>query len=348
MAQSSSKQNTLIGLAILLTVIIVGVIYFASANNPESNAEIQTKEANSPLPADSPLPPVSPLPTAAPSSPAPEVLQAMIEQGIAQYENGQHQQAIDTFNEVLNMDPENFLAYNGRGTVYTDLQAYEKALADYTQSIENAPQFPHAYYNRGRVYRLLGQDDEALTDLQKAIDMAPTEFGYRANGNIGLIHHRQGDYEKALEAFNQSISLNINDKADIYFFRGETYTALENYEAASNDYQAAIDRFSQYDAAYTALGYAQYKTGSFEPAQQALNQAIDITPNNTAAHLYSIVVALATENMDLAQAEATKIAGAQVDAVALNRVLTELDALAKQHPDRAEAIASIKEMLPTP
>ncbi len=59
-------------------------------------------------------------------------------------------------------------------------------------------------------------------------------------------------------------------------------------------------------------------------------------------------MALATENMDLAQAEATKIAGAQVDAVALNRVLTELDALAKQHPDRAEAIASIKEMLPTP
>jgi tetratricopeptide (TPR) repeat protein len=69
-----------------------------------------------------------------------------------------------------------------------------------------------------------------------------------------------GDYEKAIEAFNASVSYS-NEKADVYYFRGETYTALKNYEAAIADYQAAIGRFSDYDLAYQAQGYAYYKTG---------------------------------------------------------------------------------------
>jgi len=350
-----AKSKTYILITILLlAIIIAGVIYFRWSPAPEAEppqADVNLPlVSNSPLPANSPVSPVSPPPTTAPAGvqPIPEEIQAMIEQGIALYENGQSQAALDLFTDILTKAPANFLAYNGRGTVYTDQQDYDQALADYTAAIEANPLFPHAYYNRGRVYRLLDRNDEALADLQKAIDLAPAEFGYRANGNIGLIHHNQGEYDQALEAFGKSIDANIDNKADIYFFRGETYTALENYEAAQRDYQAAVDRFANYDEAYAGLGYAQYKIGNFDEAQQALNRALEIAPANTAAQLYSIVVAIAAGNPDQAQTAATELAGSQADSVVLSRVLAELDTLAAQAPDQAEAIDSIKGMLPAP
>jgi tetratricopeptide (TPR) repeat protein len=245
-------KNTLLKyrwLIIIVGLIIIGGgIFFWLANRVDQ-----------PLPPAAPTEPAPPQPTvemtispvspASPISPivsneqsppkaAPHILQTMIDQALQAQQQKDYSRAIDLVDKILAEDPANFIAFNLRGSAFMELGETDKALADYTRAVELEPLFAHSLYNRGRLLRLQGRYEESMADLQRAADLSPAEFGYRANGNIGLIYYAQQEYEQALAAFEKSITANVGNKADVYFFRGETYLATGNWEAAIQDYQA--------------------------------------------------------------------------------------------------------------
>lgn len=357
----SRKFIVLLGI-ILVTVIGGGVIYFTNAGKegtervitPEATAvsspSIISSVTQSPV---SPLSPLSPILSSTPAEAIQEEIEAQIKLGMTLYESQNYQEALRILNDALTLAPDSFLAHNVRGSVYVETGEYQKAVEDFSKAIDLEPLFPHAYYNRGRVYRFTEQYEEAITDLTKSIELSQDEFGYRANGNIGLIYHQMGEYNKALEAFEKSISYNEDERADVYYFRGETYSAMGNYEAAIADYQAAIERFSNYGQAYQGLGYAYFKTDRLNEAVEALNQALQISPNPV-PHLYFTLVYLALEDFDQAQAQATQAAESidQLPQEEQNRilvgVLADLETFRENHPNRAEEVNTIIALLPAP
>jgi len=355
-------QRWRVTLLVVALVAIVIAVYFA-INSSESEVAVSVPTVTPP-PKDTPIPtatsvsassPISPLsPLKLSNTPIPdslEELRAMTEKGVAIYEQGDYEAAIEIFDEVL-AKTSNAITYNARGSAYLALGNYEQALDDYTKATELDSTFPHSFYNRGRLLGILQRYDEALEDLQQAIQLAPLEFGYRANGNIGLIYYKMGEYDKALEAFEKSISYNQDERADIYYFRGETYTALENYEAAIADYRAAIERFTQYAEAYQSLGYAYYKTGQFDQALESLNQALEIASDSPIAHLYLALVYLAIDQPDEALSAASQGADSmdilpkeEQEAIS-TRVLANLETIAQEQPDRAETVDAIIDLIP--
>jgi len=209
------------------------------------------------------------------------------------------------------------------------------------------------YYNRGRVYSLLKRYDEAVADFQMSIKLDAPDFGYRANGNIGLIYYKQGQYDKALAALDASIA-STDAKADAFYLRGETYTALSKYEAAIADYQSAVSRFPQYDSAYQSLGYAYYKTAQYAKAVEALDQALGISPTSAVAHLYLVLVYVATDKLDSSTAEISLAATTfstlppEDQKSIYSRVATDLKTWGQQNPGKAKEVDSIIARLPQP
>jgi tetratricopeptide (TPR) repeat protein len=277
----------------------------------------------------------------------------LADEGIRLYQSGNYTEALKLFNAVIDGDPSDPRAYDARGTVYSALNDYGQAMADYNQAIKLNPSFAQAYYNRGRLYSLLKQYDEALSDLEKSSELDAASFGYRANGNIGLIYYRQGKYDEALKAYAASIAKD-GTKADVFFLRGETYTALGQYEAAIADYQSAVARFSRYDLAYQSLGYAYYKTGKNDKAIEELKRAIEIAPDSPGAHFYLALVDLATGDLGGATASMSQAVDAssklpQEDQEFLYaRVTTDLKTFAKENPDRAATVESMLKLMPQP
>jgi tetratricopeptide (TPR) repeat protein len=138
------------------------------------------------------------------------------------------------------------------------------------------------------------------------------------------------------------------------YYRGETYTVLENYDAAIADYQAAIDRFSQYDLAYQSLGYAYYKTRKFDQALDALNQALEISPNSPTAHLYLALVYVAMNDFEEAKAE-TAQAMNSIDTLSeeeqlsiFTRILADLGTFAEKNPAKAKEVEALINLIPEP
>lgn len=353
---------------ILVGLIIVGAGIFywtastapqpASLNNSSPMASPSPKTANA-SDAESPVSPVSPI---SPISPvesnqelpkvASEKIQPLIDQTTQAFEQKDYDRVIKLAEEILTDDPANFITLNLRGSAYFEQGNLEQALNDYTKAAELEPLYPYSFYNRGRLLRIQGKYTEALADLQKAAELSPLELGYRANGNIGLIYYQQGDYDKAIKTFNTSISFNKNNKADVYFFRGEAYAAKEDYQAAIQDYQAAIERFKNYSAAYQSLGFAYYKTNQLPQAEQSLTKALEIAPNAPEAQLYLSLVQLAKGQPDAAQTSVQK-AVAKIETLSPEqrqlvekRVTGALRALAKDKPTQAATVDQLLKLLP--
>ena len=318
--------------------------------SPVISATATTSTFTSPV---SPLAPFSPVPTnplpTLPSDPA--LIEMAARRGQQLYERGSYEEALKLFNTVVEADPGNPKVYDARGSVYTALNDYTHALDDYNKAVELDPSFAQAYYNRGRVYSLLREYDQALADLQKSVNLDAPHFGYRADGNIGLIYHRQGKYDKALEAYTASITYN-SANGDVFFLRGETYTALENYPAAIADYEAAVARFPRYDLAYQSLGYAYYRTGKNDKASEALKQAIEIAPDSPGAHFYLALVDVTTGDFGSATAAMSQAVDASSKLppedrkFLYTRVTADLKIFAKENPDRATAVESMLKLMP--
>ncbi|MGN0706792.1 MAG: tetratricopeptide repeat protein, partial [Faecalibacterium sp.] len=87
-------------------------------------------------------------------------------------------EAIASFTEAINLDPENIPAYMGRAQAYRGTEQYAEAKADYTTVIEKTAEQPYtqatALVGRAEVSELTRDDQDALTDYQSASKVLET------------------------------------------------------------------------------------------------------------------------------------------------------------------------------
>jgi len=80
-------------------------------------------------------------------------------------------EAVQAFNQALQIDPDNPLALNGRGYAQLRLRNYKGAIDDCTQAIELNPNYANAYVNRSVAKRALGDIPGAREDLHRAVEL---------------------------------------------------------------------------------------------------------------------------------------------------------------------------------
>lgn len=364
------KSNIMVWIApIIVVIVLIGAGYYfffsGAANTPANdttktttNLAVVSKDATEPTETSvstSPISPISPISSSEPIT-APvtfsEQVFALVEEAETAYNQQQYESALDLINNAIKQEPLNPFAYNTRGNIYAAMNKFDEAKIDYDKAITLDPGLAEPYYNRGRLSRSLQDYESAIADLKKSITLNSADFSYRAYGNIGVIYYELNDYKSALDALTNSISTNYENRADVYYLRGKTYTALEDYNAAIADYQAALERFSRYDQAFQGLGFAYYKIENFEEARRAIGQALEISPDSSIAHYYLGLIELAEGHPDLAQ-EAFSVASSTSDSlsaadkkVVLSQVSTELERFSQENPEQSQEVEALIALLP--
>ncbi|HAC66091.1 MAG TPA: photosystem I assembly protein Ycf3 [Cyanothece sp. UBA12306] len=108
------------------------------------------------------------------------------------------------------------------------------------------------YYRDGMSAQADGEYAEALDNYYEALSLEedPNDRSYILY-NIGIIHASNGDQDKALEYYNQSVDLNprmpsaLNNIAVIYHYQGEKAKEAGNDEAAEALYDKAAEYWKQ-------------------------------------------------------------------------------------------------------
>jgi len=177
-------------------------------------------------------------PTVAPIISEKEYFHTLLEKA----EKGDTKQAIDDLNWVLQVDPQDGVAYCCRGVVRCKLGNYRDAISDFNSALRLNFQSGIVYRNRGKARSQLGDHQGAIADYNQALQIQPEDvLIYIARGNT---HRAMGNYYAAIKDYTQALQINSSD-AQAYYNRGIAYTHLEEMQHAIEDYQRAASIFCE-------------------------------------------------------------------------------------------------------
>jgi tetratricopeptide (TPR) repeat protein len=97
----------------------------------------------------------------------------MLKHGItkASYFNLKYQEAIDSYDKAIGINPKYAEAWNNKGVALGSLSKYQEAIESFDKAIEINPNNADAWYNRACGEIRKGKIESGLEDLKKAIEI---------------------------------------------------------------------------------------------------------------------------------------------------------------------------------
>ncbi|HBR14922.1 MAG TPA: hypothetical protein DD723_05175 [Candidatus Omnitrophica bacterium] len=198
---------------------------------------------------------------------------------------GRYDLALDCYDQVIAMKPDNAVWYNNRGVIQVKLKQPQRALADYNQSLRLDPKYVAAYINRANLYADGKAYDLALADFETALrykdDFHITFL------NRGTVHARMGNYDLAIADYTRAVAnYDVVWKTHDGFWeafrnRGDAYKMKGDYERALADYNRVIELQPQSAVSYYHRSLAYQAKGDYPKAlkdvlnAQRLGYAVD-------------------------------------------------------------------------
>jgi tetratricopeptide (TPR) repeat protein len=134
-----------------------------------------------------------------------------------------------------------------------------------------------AFDNRGVAERLKGEYDHALQDYEQALRLNPNNAN--AHNNRGIIYRIKGDYGRAIADYDEAIWLKNGDFPAAFYNRALSYADKGEYDRALADFDVVM-RFDQKNAvALYARGLTLLKKGDGEAGKANIAAAKEINPD---------------------------------------------------------------------
>jgi tetratricopeptide (TPR) repeat protein len=133
-----------------------------------------------------------------------------------------------------------------------------------------------AYNNRGVAYRIKGEYDKAIDDFNEAIKLRPS-FANAFN-NRGVAHRNKGDLNGALADYDQAIRLKP-DYAAAFYNRGLVYEEKGEYQRAVDEFTLVLQLAPRDPLVLFRRGEALLKTGNVGAANADIAAARTIKPD---------------------------------------------------------------------
>jgi TolB-like protein len=191
-------------------------------------------------------------------------------------EIGKKEQAIKEFDKAVTFNPNDWIAYMGRGSVYVDydlvmsIENYQKAI-----SLNHGSQLPGLLRSIAAVYLDAGFIEKAKNYDQEAFELDEDSLRYYwiSFGDENIIPN----YAKAIE-FLQKIYLLDSSNIDIYYRLGEDYMFLGQHEESLKYFIKWLQRSETLSDETLfgthRVGWAYWQNGYKEKAEYYFNELI--------------------------------------------------------------------------
>ncbi|XP_066132819.1 tetratricopeptide repeat protein 6-like [Saccopteryx bilineata] len=186
------------------------------------------------------------------------------------------QKAWTHFTIAIEVDPKNYLAYEGRAVVCLQMGNNFAAIQDINNAIKinTTAEF---LTNRGVIHEFMGQQQNAMKDYQTAISLNPTySLPYFNAGNIYL-HHRQ--FSQASDYFSKALKFDPENQCAT-MNRAITNTMLKRYKEAEEDFASVIESCPYWAVVYFNRAQFYCCLKQYELAEEDLSKALSLKLNN--------------------------------------------------------------------
>ncbi len=180
--------------------------------------------------------------------------------------------------EKADIDPEDLARFKEAYTFYLDGIGFEKdgswvsASQAYRKAVEIYHNYPDALYGLGRMALRLGRLDEAEDVLREALTLKPEL--HRAHAELGSVHYRRGDYNKAALEYKDALKHDADDAVARYNL-GNAYRNLDKPKDAVKEYEKVLALDPNYVDCYYNMALAYEDMGKIEEAVTAYDTFIE-------------------------------------------------------------------------
>lgn len=218
-----------------------------------------------------------------------------LETGKTLLATGQLADALTHFHLAIDADPNNYVGFYRRGTVYLGMGKFKSAQADLTRVLELKPDFDSARMQRANVLLKKGLFNEAIEDFQRILKHDPqnSEVKVRLDKVYGLVtdlsHGEQlmanQDYPNAIEIFNQVLE-SCPWSTDVHQYRSECYLNIGEVGKAILDIHALSKLIPDNTDAFYRLSELHYSTGEADLALNDIRECLRLDPDHKKCHDY--------------------------------------------------------------
>jgi Tfp pilus assembly protein PilF len=194
----------------------------------------------------------------------------LLEEGFAEYEQGQWQAARERFESALELDPTSAEAWSGLGFVEWSAGEHAEALHRYRTAARYDANNASIWSNIGLCLRDLEAFDQAANAFAVALMLDP---GYApALNEWGNVLQDHGRVAESIEFYLRSLALDPS-RAVVHHNLGVAYTRQNEPLLAIQAFNAALDRDPAYSHSLEELGLLCAAGGLLDPARDYLVRA---------------------------------------------------------------------------
>ena len=196
-----------------------------------------------------------------------------------QVEQQQWQEASESFQKIIELEPNRWDANFNLGQVLTKQQRYEEAIQAYKNAISINNNYAWSYNNLGIILLHLKRTKEATDCFSQAIQIEDKNPWFYRNLAQALV--RQGNEAKALDCFKKAVQIKP-DSPELQVELGESLKKQGSIKEAVNCFGRAIRINPNYLPAYTALKFTQLESPWLDKViafyQEILEKNQDLIP----------------------------------------------------------------------
>jgi len=152
--------------------------------------------------------------------------------------------AVSLFNQVLEAEPKDFVAWTELGTLYFRENSLDNAEACYFKAIELKRDYALALLNLGKLYMSKKQYDNAVLTLSNAAKSSPDSPDVHHYLGESYLQVKKGSL--AVGSLNEAIRLAPDEKADLHLRLASLYDSAGMKAKAAAEYKAFLAKRPSY------------------------------------------------------------------------------------------------------
>jgi len=212
-------------------------------------------------------------------------------EGMRLYKEGKIKDAIDAFQQVVNINLNSFLSYYYLGICLNADRRYGEAIDPLKIALDLQPDYIQAHIALADAYLKQGDAAEARAEYLRALDLQPN-FAPAYDG-LGRLLESTGKDDEAEAQYRKALEINLAF-ADSYTHLGDLYLRRGRLDDAIDLFLKAISVKPDFSSAYTRLGIAYAGKHLYDDAIAATLKSRALAPQDPEPY-----VALARIDLDL-------------------------------------------------
>ena len=200
--------------------------------------------------------------------------------------------AIADYDQIIEHDPNNWIARLRRASAHVRKSEIDAALADYEKAVELDPKDVYAYLGRAGAYLAKGDIDRAIDDYGRVLQIHPENVS--AYVGRSTAYRIKDETDRAIADCSRVIEISPNREFG-YLCRGEAYRDRNEIDRALADFDRAVQLNPKELRAHLDVASAQQRRGNTEPALASLDEALQLDPHSAWLYFSRGVVRLGAD-----------------------------------------------------